>query len=49
MRPAAGLLPKHVGMCHSGHSDHIYTLASGHSDWQHTGHSDLSVDKQPKP
>ena len=30
MGPITDLLPKHEGMCYSGHSD---TLAWGHSDW----------------
>ena len=45
----AGLLPKHEGMCHSGHSDLIYTLALGHNDWPPTGHNDLSTGEQPNP
>ena len=47
MGPAAGLLPKHEGMCHSGHSDHIYALAWVHSNQPPTGHSDLSIGEQP--
>ena len=49
MGPAAGLLPKHEGMCHSGHSDLIYTLALSHSDQLPTGHSDLSISQQSNP
>ena len=49
MGPAAGLFPKYLEMFHSGHNDLIYTLASGHSDWPPTGHSDLSLSKQPNP
>ena len=49
MEPTAGLIPKYVGMCHSGHSDCIYTLALGHSDWLPTGHNYLSVGKQTNP
>ena len=49
MDPAAGLLPEYEGMCHLGHNDLIYTLASSHSDWPSTGHSDLSIGEQPNP
>ena len=44
-----GLLPKHEGMCHSGHNDLIYTLASSHSDQPPMGHSDLNVGDPPNP
>ena len=47
--PAAGLLPKHKEMCQSGHSDLIYTLTLGHSDWLPTGHSNCSIGKYPNP
>ena len=49
MGSAAGLLPKHEGMCHSGHNDLIYTLALGQSDWPPTGHCGLSIGKQSNP
>ena len=32
MGPEEDLLPKHEGMCHSGHSDLIYTLDLDQSD-----------------
>ena len=31
--PVVNLIPKHEGMCHSGHSDPIKTLALSQSDW----------------
>ena len=49
MGPAAGLLPKNAGMCHSGYNDLIYTLAVSHSDQPPMGHSGLSVGEQPSP
>ena len=47
--PAAGLLSKYEGMCHSGHNDLIYTLALSHSDKPPMDHSDLSEGEQPSP
>ena len=49
MGPAEGLHPKYVGMCQSGHSDLIYTLALSHSDWSPACHIDLSVGEQSSP
>ena len=49
MGPAADLPPKHERMCHSGHSDLIYTLVLSHSDQPPKDHGTLSVGKQPTP
>ena len=49
MGPTAGLLPKYVQMCHSGHSDLIHTPALGNSSQLPTGHSDLDVGEKPNP